>query len=369
MLVKLREKCTGGGDGASGGSHVSHMSHVSSASSSWGRFAATAMVVVCLAMGSFGLGGCSDEYDRSTPEGTIATARKMLQNGDGRRVGELIYAQNQDEARLMRRMGIMLGNLDTLGNSIKEKFPKEVADLQARAEAASKDGKGASMVNRLFSQVRPQQGMRRRNAGEGGGARGGRPSGRPGQETEQLFNDLLKTLFADPYGWLKDSETQLTTVYLTEDSVALLWEEKPILPPIGLTMRKTEKGLWAFALPTNFPGVSSFWPKSKDEFEIWGGLVQVFDNVIVDLTKDVRDGRATSLDDVARRAGEKTFVPAVITFFAFTQLQDAQKKEAKEAKAAQKELAQKEAEKKQADMKETEKAQPEKVDAATSTPN
>lgn len=270
------------------------------------------------------LAACSNEYDRNTPEGTIATARHMITNGDAKRLGELIYTNNEDEARLMRRLGRMLGNLNSLGDAIQQKFPEDVAKLKARAEESAKAGKGGTMVNRLFSEMNGQR--QRRKAAQGQ---------RPGQETEQLFNDLLKTIFADPYGWLKESQERLTTAYMTEDLVAVLWDGKPILPPIGVTMRKDAKGQWAFVVPNNLPGVRDFWPKSQDEFQIWGGLIQVFDNVVIDLTKDVQEGRATSLDDVARRAGEKTFVPAVITVFAFGQLQEAQKKELKAKKEAE----------------------------------
>ncbi len=279
----------------------------------------TAVCVLCAVIVAAWLGGCSKEYSRNTPEATIETARQMILNGDGKRVGELIYAENEDEARLMRRLGRMLGNLNDLGNAIQEKFPEDVAKLKERAEEAAKSGKGGTMVNRVFSQMRGQQQRRGQ---------------RPGQQTEQLFNDLLKTIFADPYGWLKESEDKITTAYMTEDLVAVLWEGKPIMPPIGVTMRKDAKGQWAFVVPNNLPGVRDFWPNNEDEFQIWGGLIQVFDNVVIDLTKDVREGRASSLDDVARRAGEKTFVPAVITVFAFGQLQEAQKKELRAKKEA-----------------------------------
>lgn len=279
-----------------------------------------AVCVVCAVIVAVWLGGCSKEYSRNTPEATIETARQMILNGDGKRVGELIYAENEDEARLMRRLGRMLGNLNDLGNAIQEKFPEDVAKLKARAEESAKSGKGGTMVNRVFSQMRGQQQRRGQ---------------RPGQQSEQLFNDLLKTIFADPYGWLKESEDKITTAYMTEDLVAVLWEGKPIMPPIGVTMRKDAKGQWAFVVPNNLPGVRDFWPNNEDEFQIWGGLIQVFDNVVIDLAKDVREGRASSLDDVARRAGEKTFVPAVITVFAFGQLQEAQKKELRAKKEAE----------------------------------
>ena len=51
--------------------------------------------------------------------------------------------------------------------------------------------------------------------------------------------------------------------------------------------------------------------------------------IVIDLTKDVRDGRLRSLDDVAKKAGEKTFIPAAMTVFAYSRLLETQKKEAK----------------------------------------
>jgi hypothetical protein len=145
----------------------------------------------------------------------------------------------------------------------------------------------------------------------------------------QAFDNALKGLFADPYGWVRESEKRLTTTFLTDTSVALLWDEKPILPPIGMVMRRDDKdGRWYFALPTNLPGVSNFMPKTKEQFEIFGGLIKVFDQVVVDLRNDIDEGRLTTLDEVSRAAGEKTFLPAALTVFAYARLTESQKKEA-----------------------------------------
>ncbi len=258
--------------------------------------------------------GCSREPDRSTPEATIRAARTAVEAGDARRIGAYIYAENEDTKRLMARLGVFLGNVQKLGSAIQEKFPTQVADMKARAEQAAKEGKTTSLLAQISSQVRPQRGRR---------------SGPPPTDARTLFDDALKNLFADPYGWLRESETRLTTTYLTDNSVALLWDNKPIMPPIGMTMKKGPDGLWYFLLPTNLPGVSNFMPKTKEQFEIFGGLIAVFDNVIKDLTEDVKTGRLRSLDDVARKAGEKTFIPAAMTIFAYSKLTENQKKEAK----------------------------------------
>jgi hypothetical protein len=149
------------------------------------------------------------------------------------------------------------------------------------------------------------------------------------------FDSALKNLFADPYAWINESEKRLSTSFLTDDSVALLWDEKPILPPIGIVMKKIEKdGRWYFMLPTNLPGVGNFVPKTKEQFEIFGGLIKVFDQVMVDLRVDIESGKLTSLDEVSRAAGEKTFLPAALTIFAYGRLNESQKKEAKKEAAA-----------------------------------
>jgi hypothetical protein len=69
-------------------------------------------------------------------------------------------------------------------------------------------------------------------------------------------------------------------------------------------------------------------PKTKEQFEIFGGLIKVFDQVVVDLRNDIDEGRLTTLDEVSRAAGEKTFLPAALTVFAYARLTESQKKEA-----------------------------------------
>jgi hypothetical protein len=274
----------------------------------WTAAAATALLLV----------GCDKGPDRSTPAGTIAAARWAVERGEARRIGDYIFADNEETRRLFRRLGVFLGNVQQLGQTIQEKFPAEVAGLKAAAEQAAAEGKATSLVSQLTSQMRP-----------GRGRRSGPPAMAGDDSARQAFDNALKGLFADPYGWVRESEKRLTTTFLTDTSVALLWDEKPILPPIGMVMRRDDKdGRWYFALPTNLPGVSNFMPKTKEQFEIFGGLIKVFDQVVVDLRNDIDEGRLTTLDEVSRAAGEKTFLPAALTVFAYARLTESQKKEA-----------------------------------------
>lgn len=275
--------------------------------------------VVALVFG-VAMTGCSDEYGQDTPEQTIATARMLVNEGKAKNLGNLIYAENEQWRKLMRRTGVFLGNVQKLGAAIEEAFPKEVAEMRERAKKAAAEGKATSLLGSLTKQAMP-------------GARRKRPSEKDRQEMDTAVNDAIRRLFADPYGWLRESENRLTTVYANDNTVALQWDGQMVMPPLGMVMRKAEDGKWYFVLPTNIPGLSQFMPKTDKEFAMWGSLIKTFDNVAVDLTKDIKEGRLTNFEMVAADAGKKAFIPAVMTFGAYANYLEAKKREAKVAPA------------------------------------
>ncbi len=266
--------------------------------------------------------GCEKKLDRSSPEATIATARQLVEEGDARRLADLIYADTPQMRQVYSDLGVVMGHLQELGLAIRDAFPKEVEAMQARAEAAAKSGQATS----LLAQIAPQ----RRSFSIGAGRRAAQTR----SQREEALNDAIARLFADPYGWIKESEARLSTTFLTDDTVALLWDNKPILPPIGMVMRRDYDGQWYFALPTNLPGVSNFLPRTDEQLMLWGSLIATLDQVVVDLTNDVRKGHVLSLEDVARKAGEKAFVPAAMAFFALAKYEELKRKEAREAQKA-----------------------------------
>jgi hypothetical protein len=259
--------------------------------------------------------------DRDTPEATIASARKVVQEGRADKLGQFIYADSKDMRKLMNRFGVFLGNIQKLGDAVQEKFPKEVGELKAKAAEAAKSGKAGSLLTQMTSQMRPQRGKKP-------------PTAAQQQATRDAFNDAVKDLFADPYAWIRQSETRLTTTFLTDDSVALLWDGEPVMPPLGMIMKKDTDGLWYFMLPTNMPGISNVMPKTDKEFQIWGSLITVFDKAVIDLTKEVKAGHIHSLEDLSHKAGEMALPPAMIVMLAFGELEQAKKKEAAGAKEA-----------------------------------
>jgi len=94
-------------------------------------------------------------------------------------------------------------------------------------------------------------------------------------------------------------------VWIDDERVAVLWDEKPVFPPFGLVMQQ-DRGQWTVVLPwKSIPMASRFLPQTPDEYAIWGAVFQAVDNVVIDLTRDVNEGRLTSLASLSRATGQK----------------------------------------------------------------
>jgi hypothetical protein len=271
------------------------------------------IVVVLVGAGLLAV-GCGRDLPRDTPEATLQSARQVVAEGRADLLGDFLYADSPQMRQLMDDMGIVLGHVQDLATAVQARFPAEVAQLREEAKA----GRASGVLAQLTRQVR-----------------GGRPPQRQqGEQMRAAFDDTLKRLFADPYAFLADAEGRLTTQEVDDDTVALLWDGKPLLAPLGLTMRRDTDERWYFVLPTNGPGISSFMPRTAEQFEIFGSVLATLDNVVVDLTGEVKSGRITSLDRLSQVAGEKTFIPAVMTLYAYGRATELQKKEAKSAPPA-----------------------------------
>jgi hypothetical protein len=265
-----------------------------------------------------GLSGCRKSLPRDTPEATIASARQVVMDGRADRLAEFIAADNPDMRAVVNRLGVFLGNVQKLSDAVQQRFPEEVAKLKADAAEAAASGKATGVLAQMATQMRG----------------GRRPPPSAGGEMRSAFDDALKQFFADPYGWLQDSQGRLTTDYVDDETVAVLWDGKPLFAPLGLTMRQQDDEKWYFVLPTNAPGVSNFMPKTREQYDVFGSIIATFDNVAKDLTRDVQNGRVKSLNDLSRSAGEKTFIPVVMTVFAYSKVTEAPRRAARESAAA-----------------------------------
>ncbi|MFG0326721.1 MAG: hypothetical protein ACF8SC_05580 [Phycisphaerales bacterium JB037] len=249
--------------------------------------------------------GCGREeeftWSQDTPEEVLASAKEMVLAGRAELLTELIYAEDERMRLLYRQAGRILGSLQDLAEVVAERFPTEISRIERLAEEAAK---------------KPT-------------ARRGSPMSRGPQlfqrfgESDDPINDAVQSVLADPYGWLTTESDKLTTVVVNDSMVAVLRDGKPILPPLGLVIEKKDDDRWYVIAPTSLPWVQRMLPKTDEEFQIWMSLLQVVDNALVDLTKDIETGRINSLDRAVEEVGKKFATTAPLVIFAYSRAQDA----------------------------------------------
>lgn len=238
-----------------------------------------------------------------SPDELITSVFTVVDQRRPDRLTDLIYAASPEMRAVLDRMGVMFGNVQSLAIALQERFPAEVERLKASAQEGN--GPGVQGLMRAAQQgaanAQAQQGGR----GNRGGARGG---SQPGGE-------FVAAVLADPYGWITRARDRVTTVEIAADAAAVLVDKRPAFG-LGLTLRK-DQGRWWIDLPLQIPQVAKYTPQSPEEFMILGSMVQALDNAVVDLTADVKAGKAGSLEEASRLAGEKAFGPMVMCFIAY----------------------------------------------------
>lgn len=284
-------------------------------------------VIACALSG----GGCRDKgYSQATPDDVLVTARKMVENGDARRLSDLIYADSPQMRQLLNDLGRTAGLLAKLGRTIQVKFPKEVESLRLEAEEAAKNGRASSFVGQMVGMANQSRRARRDPA--------------VAQEARRTFDRMAIEVFADPYAWLTRNTDRLraSTENMPDGTAVIQWDYDPAaegkndwkpVAGFGLGM-KQDRGKWYVVLPTNVRVVSGAVPKTPEEWEIASYLLEVVDNMLIDLDSDVEQGKARTLADVARAAGEKAFLPAAFAVLAYGKAMDERKEAERAARAA-----------------------------------
>lgn len=281
------------------------------------------------------IGGCGGDpsrkgYDQTTPDGVIRTARLMVEGGHADRLGELIYADSPEWRELYLRLGELLGKVQDLADSVQENMPEEVAQVQADAMEAAREGRASNFIEQALTGRRAPRATRP-------AATPGRPPAAPttGPDPRRMLNDTLKQLASDPYGWLEESENRLGFEWIDDYTVALTWDNKAIAPPIGITMKQDDDGLWYLVLPTSLPQVRPIVPDTPEEFGIWASIIQVLDHAITDMRVTVERREVRNLDDLSRSAGEKLLLPMGLCFVAYGKLVEEDMRQQREAARAE----------------------------------
>ena len=309
------------------------------------------MMVLMATLMLMGLAGCERKLAQGTPDDTVATAFKLLKAGQAEKLPRLIYADSRELRSVLGRLEKLTGAMQDLGIAVGKRFPGEVAAYSKQAEESIKiglaggsatgtrigtgTGTGAGPVGiqatkpagavaaakasgfaGLFGQKNKTAGA----AGAAGAAGQATPPPSAPDAQRREFEQIIGRIFADPFSWITSVEGRLTTQLIADDQAAVLLDNAPV-PPIGLSMRRAD-GKWYFELPLSLPVISGYVPQTFSEWSIVGSLIRVFENTVRELTDDVKSNRVSRIEQLAEKAGEKAFVPAVMVFVAYTKEMD-----------------------------------------------
>jgi len=142
---------------------------------------------------------------------------------------------------------------------------------------------------------------------------------------ESAVRDLVARLFADPYGWIDQNSSRLSTMRVTDDIATITLDGQPV-GGIGIPLKLAEDKNWYIALPTGMPPISDIMPKAPQQWQMMNSLVQLLDEVVVELTNDVRNGRLRNLKSIGDKAQDKVIFSAGLWFVAYSADLDARKR-------------------------------------------
>ena len=310
------------------------------------------MVFITLALVLVGQSGCERKLAQGTPDDTVAAAFKLVRGGQAEKLPRLIYADSRELRSVLGRLEKLTGAMQELGTAVGKRFPNDVAAYSKQAEESIKNGIGEKKGAGLGSaSTHTGSGGGSGTTPGTGGSTGGKPAsaaaaarasgfaglfgqrprvaptaGQPNalsaapDARRREFEQMIGRIFADPFSWITSVEGRLTTQMIADDQAAVLLDGAPV-PPIGLSMRRAD-GKWYFELPLSLPVISGYVPQTFSEWSIVGSLIRVFENTVRELTDDVKSNKVNRIEQLAEKAGEKAFVPAVMVFVAYTKEMD-----------------------------------------------
>lgn len=290
--------------------------------------------LVALALIVAGVPGCRKKptaYDQSSPEAVLAAAKAMVANGETRRLTQLIQADSSDLRALWDRVGFLLGDVQDLATQLNQAFPEEIAEIKRKAQAGEMNTSGAALLSQITG---GQRGGRGRSGGRSSGADQNLD---PARDPRTAINDAMRQILADPFAWLSENSQRLSVAPINDEMAAMMWDQKPIFPPVGIVIQKSAyDDKWYLAPPLHLPPFNQLMPKTADEYAIWMQLIDAFRNVIIDLKKDVADGKMRSIEEVSRAAGERAFIPVAFIGVAYGKAMEERRKAEREARNAAK---------------------------------
>lgn len=258
-------------------------------------------------------------YTQGSAQEVLDSALRMVKDNRADLLPKLIYADSREARLAMQRLGALLGNVQKMGLLVAEKFPAEtkaVRDSMIEAAGGLSIGVGPGSVGGDEADEADEPSERPAGA-EGAG--GGAPSiatDPASQRRQRRGAELIaQRVFANPLGFITDNERRLSVRQESDDAAVVLLDGQPIAGGLVRIERRAER--WWLMLPLNLPVVQQYAPQTRGEWLIVGDVIRVFDNLVVDLSAELRDGKLQNLTHISNRAGEMLFGPAALAIVAY----------------------------------------------------
>lgn len=255
----------------------------SSRSRSWARVGSGLLAGLLVG----GLAGCGDgdlDYDTSSPEAVLDSARLMVENGDARLLPELVQLDARDItyedgvteasaiAEVKAKLSELLGRMWLVGEALQARFPDETIDSLDEAVAMVGDAGGGD------------------------------------------WTDIVGQLLSDPFGWLDEQESKLEILDLGDGTAAILWEDEPALGGF-VAMIETDDG-WRASVPIELVRDTDYWPNTRHEWSVIASMLISIENALEDFERQVAADEFSSLSqasaDAGRLVGESVVVQGII---------------------------------------------------------
>lgn len=225
--------------------------------------------------------GCEANLETGTPEATLDTAMRLVEEGRIDRLPYLIhldarpvtYADGVTEASAIEdvrsKLSDMLGQLARVSSKLKERFP---GDFKSEGDAARRITQGSD------------------------------------------FGAQVSEVILDPFAFLREQRDRLAAEDLGDGTAALSLDDEPVAGGL-VSMVETDEG-WRFTVPTELARASEFWPESRHEWAVIASMMLAIENSLDEFEQQLDAGDFRDLDHagerVGRLLGESVVVQSVI---------------------------------------------------------
>jgi hypothetical protein len=225
--------------------------------------------------------GCEANLETGTPEATLDTAMRLVEEGRIDRLPSLIHLEARPvtfsdgvtEASAIEdvrgKLGDMLGQLARVSTKLKERYP---ADFEREGEVAQRLTQGGD------------------------------------------FGARVSEAIMDPFAFLLEQRERLSAEDLGDGTAALSLDDEPAAGGL-VSMVETDEG-WRFTVPIELARASEFWPESRHEWAVIASMMLAIENSLDEFEQEIDAGNFRDLDHagerVGRLLGESVVVQSVI---------------------------------------------------------